>query len=155
MTRNQNTLLVGVAIAVAFLLAGGAALCNPQNYADRQERADRWAEYDAMTRDPDAYNEAKRRELLDEYGVDDREPEGPTRVAGAYYPEDHAEQASSSGGIDPLILAVVGGGLVFGLAGGVAFLVLGGGGSQEEDEPQAPEEDEFAGLVEIPEDPPY
>ncbi len=69
-----------------------------------------------------------------------------TKVAGAYYPDDNEEDESAVVATltDPLVCAGVGGGLVFGLIGGVAWLALGMfGGSEPEPEPEPPSDDDL------------
>ncbi|MEZ4322044.1 MAG: hypothetical protein R3F61_31520 [Myxococcota bacterium] len=117
MEHPQTYLLVGVAVVAAFFLAGGAALCN----GTPAQRTVLDIENDPDYLAAKAEMEARRRERE---GVMEADPV-EKRVSGAFYPEDHPTEEPSAG-LDPLIVAGVGGGLVFGLVGGAAFLMLGG-----------------------------
>ncbi|MCB9673474.1 MAG: hypothetical protein H6737_00065 [Alphaproteobacteria bacterium] len=128
MSENQQMLMMISAVVAAFFIAGGGALCRGRpepmpSWEDSPEHQEMMAEVARMK----AEREAR---------LNPKEPEAK-RVPGAYYPEDLGE--ADEGGIDPLILAAVGGGLVFGLVGAGAFLMMGGLGSRDEKEPVSEE----------------
>jgi len=61
--------------------------------------------------------------------VDDAEP---YRAPGAYYPGQELDTSSGPSGSGPLLIAVIGGVLIFGLTGGGAFFVLNQLGRKED-----------------------
>ena len=154
MSQQQQTLMFAIAIMLAFFMAGGAALCGGRPADDGLSSLENDPEFQQMQADwaeMKANRAARGRPVSRLAGgqhYDQADAKGAAeteaRVAGAYYPDEHEQE--ESGGFDPLLIAVLGGGLVFGLAGAGAFLMLGRGAAKEEEAPAPaePSEEEWA-----------
>ncbi|MCB9674084.1 MAG: hypothetical protein H6737_03155 [Alphaproteobacteria bacterium] len=136
------TQIVAVASTVSgiFVVLNWVGACDPLfDTAARKAVGDEPLDMQAMRAHIREENAAKRGEKPAPKQPKRTKPEptlSPTfRAPGAFYPDEHVED-DAGWSIDPLMLAVVGGAMIFGLAGAGTFLMMGGLGGKEPEKPE-------------------